>query len=219
MPKAALYVRVSTVDKGQDVAYQVEALTALCQRKGYEGVVFDETGVSGALQSRPRLDAMLGRLRQGEFDALLVWRLDRLGRSLPHLLQILHECELHGVQFISLTEGMDTTTPLGRLLYSIVGSLAEFERSMIGERTRAGLEHARTHGTKSGRPVGKPRLSTPVINVLNAYVTRQGELGLISHLAREFKVSRGWIHKHVIPRAEPTMRKGTEHEYLLGGPL
>ena len=202
MPKAAIYARVSTIDKGQDVAYQVEALQDGAERKGFTPVLFEEKGVSGAKESRPALDQMVRRLRQGEFKALIVWKLDRLGRSLPHLLQLLHECELHNVQFISLTEGMDTSTAMGKLLYNIGASFAEFERSMIAERTRAGLSYAKEHGTKSGKPIGKPRLQTPVIKVLAAYRTRLGEPGLVTHLAQEFGVSRGWLYKHILPLAE-----------------
>lgn len=199
--KAVLYTRVSTIDKGQDAAYQAEALQDLASRKGWEGMLFSETGISGAKETRPALDELMKHLRRGEFAALCVWRLDRLGRSLPHLLQILHECDLHGVQFISLIEGMDTTTPMGRLLFNIIGGLAEFERSMIAERVQAGMNYAKAHGTRSGRPIGKPPLPIPVINVLAAYVTRLGERGLISSLAREYGVSRAWLYANVLPLA------------------
>jgi DNA invertase Pin-like site-specific DNA recombinase len=136
------YARISTTD--QDPALQLDALNkAGCIK------VFTDTA-SGAKESRPELDKMLEQLRPG--DTLVVWRLDRLGRSLKHLLTLVEELEARGVGFRSLTESIDTTTAGGRLVLSVFGAMAEFERSLIRERTKAGLEAARSRGRQGGRP-------------------------------------------------------------------
>lgn len=136
------YARVSTLE--QDPALQQDALTAAgCHR------VFTDTA-SGALRHRPALDALLEQLRSG--DVVVVWRLDRLGRSLRHLIEIVTELEARGVGFVSLTESIDTSTPGGRLIFHLFGALAEFERALIRERTHAGLAAARARGRRGGRP-------------------------------------------------------------------
>jgi DNA invertase Pin-like site-specific DNA recombinase len=136
------YARVSTLD--QDPALQQDALLkAGCQR-----LFVDKT--SGKLESRPALDDLLEQSRPG--DTVVVWRLDRLGRSLRHLLETITALEGRGVTFISLTENIDTTTPGGRLVFHLFGALAEFERDLIRERTSAGLAAARARGRVGGRP-------------------------------------------------------------------
>ena len=136
------YARVSTVD--QNANSQRDALKAA----GCEKVVTDQ--VSGASAKRPKLDKLLAGLQAG--DVLTVWRLDRLGRSLPHLIEVVRDLEGKGAHFQSLTEGIDTTTAQGRLTFHLMGALAEFERSLIIERTQAGLKAARSRGVRVGRP-------------------------------------------------------------------
>jgi DNA invertase Pin-like site-specific DNA recombinase len=136
------YARVSTFE--QDEALQVDALrSAGCAR-----VFVDKA--SGKLEHRPQLDALLDQLRPG--DTVVVWRLDRLGRSLRHLIDTVQELDDGGVAFRSLTENIDTATPGGRLVFHVFGALAEFERDLIRERTIAGLAAARARGRKGGRP-------------------------------------------------------------------
>ena len=136
------YARVST--GAQDTALQVDAL----QKAGcYK--VFTDT-VSGALDSRPQLDKLREQLRPG--DTVVVWRLDRLGRSIRHLIDVMSEFEEQGVGFRSLTENIDTTSPGGRLIFHVFAALAEFERDLIRDRTQAGLEAARARGRQGGRP-------------------------------------------------------------------
>lgn len=142
MPELVGYARVSTAD--QDPALQTQAL----ERAGCARVFVDQA--SGATTSRPQLDQALGYLREG--DTLVVWKLDRLGRSLRHLLEVVAELGARGVGFRSLTEQLDTTTPAGRMLFAVVGALAEFERDLIRERTLAGLAAARANGRRGGRP-------------------------------------------------------------------
>ena len=135
------YARVSTAE--QDTALQVDALRkAGCER------VFEDTA-SGAKADRPGLADALAYLRDG--DVLAVWRLDRLGRSLPHLIETIAALEARGVGFRSLTESIDTTTPGGRLIFHVFGALGQFERDLIRERTKAGLTAAAARGRKGGR--------------------------------------------------------------------
>lgn len=136
------YARVSTAD--QDAALQQDALKeAGCYR------VFTDAA-SGSLQSRPELSKLLDQLRPG--DTLVVWRLDRLGRSIRHLIDQLADLEEQGIGFRSLQEAIDTTSPGGRLVFHVFAALAEFERDLIRERTNAGLKAARARGRKGGRP-------------------------------------------------------------------
>ena len=136
------YARVSTLE--QDPALQHDALLAAgCQR------IFEDKA-SGKLESRPGLDDLLEQARPG--DTVVVWRLDRLGRSLRHLLETVEALEARSVSFVSLTESIDTATPGGKLVFHVFGALAEFERDLIRERTVAGLAAARARGRIGGRP-------------------------------------------------------------------
>lgn len=140
------YVRVS--DKDQTEALQVDALKA----EGCD-LIFVDHGVSGARASRPALDEMMNKLRSG--DTLTVWKLDRLGRSTIHLLQILNELRDRDVAFHAVTQGIDTRTAVGRMIYGQLAVFAEHERSLISERTKAGMAAAKARGVH----VGRPRLS------------------------------------------------------------
>lgn len=137
------YARVSTIE--QDLALQLDALRSAGTTR-----IFEDRGVSGARTERPGLNAALSFLRDG--DTLVVWKLDRLGRSMTHLLQTVSDLEGRGVGFRSLTENIDTTTPTGRLVFHIFGALGQFERDLIRERTNAGLAAAAARGRKGGRP-------------------------------------------------------------------
>lgn len=136
------YARVSTA--GQDEALQLDAL----EQAGCDRIFTDHA--SGATSSRPALDELLGMVRSG--DTLVIWRLDRLGRSLRHLLEVVGSLEQRGVALRSLTESIDTSSPAGRLVFHTFGALAEFERDLIRERTKAGLAAARARGRVGGRP-------------------------------------------------------------------
>ncbi|EHJ46011.1 Resolvase domain protein (plasmid) [Solidesulfovibrio carbinoliphilus subsp. oakridgensis] len=136
------YARVSTLD--QNLSLQRDALAAAgCER------IFEDA-VTGAAADRPGLDRAVDLLRAG--DTLIVWRLDRLGRSLGHLIGFVGELEARQVGFVSLTEHIDTGTPAGRLTFHLFGALAEFERGLVRERTMAGLAAARARGRRGGRP-------------------------------------------------------------------
>ena len=140
------YARVSTDE--QSVALQIDALElAGCGR------IFTDSGFSGVLRSRPALDDALACVQAG--DTLVAWRLDRLGRSLSHLIALVGDLEKRGIAFKSLSDAIDTSTPSGRLQFHMLGALAEFERSLISERTKAGMAAVRVRGVRLGRPMKK----------------------------------------------------------------
>jgi DNA invertase Pin-like site-specific DNA recombinase len=150
MKRAALYARLSTAE--QNCAAQLDALRAYCERRALEPREFVDAGVSGAKDRRPALDAMLHAVRRREVDLVAVVKLDRLARSVRHLTTLAAELEALGVDLVVVDQGVDTSTPAGKLLFHVLASIAEFERALIIERTRAGLAAARRRGTHCGRP-------------------------------------------------------------------
>ncbi|BCX90000.1 hypothetical protein MIN45_PP14 (plasmid) [Methylomarinovum tepidoasis] len=176
------YARVSTQD--QNPALQTDALKAAgCGR------IFIEKA-SGAQRDRPQLQAALDYLREG--DVLVVWKLDRLARSLKQLIETVEELEKRGIGFRSLTENIDTTTPGGRLVFHIFGALAEFERSIIRERTRAGLEAARARGRKGGRP---PALTDKDLQKAKALLADAGIT--VEEVARTLGVAPSTLYRYL----------------------
>jgi len=150
---AALYARVSTVDQNCEV--QLQDLRRFAGQRFAQYREYIDVGVSGAQRHRPQLDALKRDARKRLFDVVLVWKFDRFARSLKHLIESLDEFSSLGIDFISYTEGVDTTTPTGQLLFHIVGAVAQFERDLIAERVRAGMAHARAMGKRIGRPRAK----------------------------------------------------------------
>lgn len=188
MSQSIGYARVSTID--QDPALQHNALTtAGCSR------IFTDTA-SGAKADRPELAKTLDYLRDG--DTLVVWKLDRLGRSLQHLIEVTNALAARGIGFRSLTEGMDTTTAGGRLIFNIFGALAEFERDLIRERTMAGLTAARAKGKMGGRP---PTMSRRKITVAREMYNATDDTGRRIHTVQEIAdtvgVSRTTIYRYL----------------------
>lgn len=151
--RAAIYARVSTSNNGQSPEMQTRELREYIERRGWQlAGEYIDTGVSGAKDSRPALDKLLKAARRREFDVVLCWKLDRLARSLKHLVNLLSEFEALGVALVSLSDSLDLSTPQGRLMFQIIGAMAEFERSLIQERVKAGLRNARAKGKRIGRP-------------------------------------------------------------------
>src|ERR1700751_2812076 len=150
--RAAIYARVST-NNGQDPHMQARELREYCGRRGWdiEGEYVD-AGVSGAKEHRPQLDLLLVACRKRRVDAVVVYRYDRFARSLRQLVNALEEFRALGIEFISLHEGVDTSTPNGKLVFGIFASIAEFERELIRDRVRSGLAAARAKGRQLGRP-------------------------------------------------------------------
>ena len=150
--RAALYARVST-HAGQDPTMQLRELRDLCERRGWDvGGIFTDVGVSGAQERRPQLDLLLADCRKRLFDVVAVYRYDRFARSVRQLVNALAEFDALGIQFVSLHEGVDTSTPNGRLVFGIFATIAEFERELIRDRVRSGLAVARSRGKQLGRP-------------------------------------------------------------------
>ena len=150
---AAIYARVSTLNGAQDPTMQTRELEEYCQRRGWQ--VFDcyvDKGVSGKKDSRPQLNRMMQDAHERRFDVVVVWRFDRFARSVSHLLRALETFNSLGVQFVSLSEQVDTSTPTGKMVFTVLGAVAELERNLIVERVRAGLRHARAKGKRLGRP-------------------------------------------------------------------
>jgi DNA invertase Pin-like site-specific DNA recombinase len=150
--QVALYARVSTLNN-QDPEMQLAELREYAGRRGWQIVEeFTDQGVSGCKESRPALNRLMSDAYRRRFDAVLVWKIDRFGRSLKHLVNALAELAAWGVAFVSLRDNLDLSTPSGRLMFQIIGAMAEFERALIQERVRAGLRNARAKGRRLGRP-------------------------------------------------------------------
>jgi DNA invertase Pin-like site-specific DNA recombinase len=159
--KVALYARVSTVNGGQNPEMQLATLREYCQQRGWAIVEeYVDHGVSGAKESRPALNRLMTDAKRRRFEVVLVWKLDRFGRSLRHLVNSLAEFEALGIAFVSMTDSLDMTTPQGRLMFGIISSMTEFERSLIRERVKAGMKNAKAKGHLPGRKRQKLNLDS-----------------------------------------------------------
>lgn len=152
--RVGLYARVSTSGHGQDAGLQLDALHRLAEQRGWVVVAdFVDEGVSGSKDSRPALDKMMAATRAGKLDVVAVWKFDRFARSTAHLLSALDEFRRAGVDFVSVTEAIDTGTAVGRMVYTLLACVAEFEKALITERVAAGVARAKANGKHIGRPV------------------------------------------------------------------
>lgn len=186
--RAAIYARVSTLD--QEPENQLAELRRYVAARGWTATEFVDKGISGARDRRPALDAVLTGIKRRQFDVLVCWRLDRLGRSLKHLVTLLDELQALGVAFVSLQEGIDATTPAGKLQMHILAAIAEFERARIAERVRAGLARARANG----RRLGQKPVHIPIEDL-----TRTAHLS-IRRAAAELGISRSVLHRARLSR-------------------
>ena len=164
--KAAIYVRVSTSSKtagvfDQDPAMQVEPLRQRAKERDWEVVKVYADRASGAQENRPALDTLMRDARRGAFDVVMVWKFDRFARSMRQLVNALDEFRSLDIAFVSHQEALDSSTPSGRAMFGMIAVMAEFERSLIRERVVAGVEHAKKHGTRSGKAIGRPRAIFP----------------------------------------------------------
>jgi DNA invertase Pin-like site-specific DNA recombinase len=151
--RAAIYARVSTTNNGQDPSMQTRELREYCERRGWKvSSEYVDAGVSGTKESRPELNRLMGDAHRRHFDAVVVWRFDRFARSVSHLLRALEGFKAIGIEFVSLDEQVDTSTPTGKMIFTVLGAVAELERSLIAERVKAGLRNARAKGKRLGRP-------------------------------------------------------------------
>jgi DNA invertase Pin-like site-specific DNA recombinase len=192
------YARISTGDQTLDL--QRDAL----QKAGCERI-FEDTA-SGAKADRPGLAQALDMLRAG--DTLVVWRLDRLGRSLGHLIETLLALDQRGIGFQSLTESIDTTTPGGKLIFHIFGALAEFERELIRERTNAGLAAARARGRRGGHPRVDVFANRKNLDLARTLYNDKGTP--IADIARQFGVSRATLYRYLGSKRVATKATATE---------
>jgi DNA invertase Pin-like site-specific DNA recombinase len=165
--RVAIYARVSTTNHGQDAGLQTRDLRQFAEARGWQlADEYVDSGVSGARDSRPELNRLMADAKRRRFDVVLVWKLDRFGRSLRHLVNALAEFESLGIAFVSLSDNLDLSTPSGRLMFQIIGAMAEFERALIQERVRAGIRNARAKGKRLGRP--SKHVDALVINILRS---------------------------------------------------
>ena len=190
--KAAIYARVSTTN-GQDPTMQTRELKEYCERRGWKiAGEYVDTGISGAREKRPELDRMMADAHRRRFDAVVVWKFDRFARSVSHLLRALETFKALGIEFVSLSEQMDTSTPTGKMVFTVLGAVAELERSLIAERVRAGLRNARAKGKTLGRP--RRRVDRAKIERLRAAGQSWNKISKL------LKVSRGTITR-ALPHA------------------
>jgi len=192
--RVAIYARVSTANHGQDVTLQTGELEQFAGARGWHvaGVYIDQ-GVSGSKDSRPELNRLMADAHKRRFDVVCVWRFDRFARSVSHLLRALETFKALGIDFVSFSEQMDTSTPAGKMIFTVLGAVAELERSLIVERVRAGLRNARVKGKKLGRPS---------IAVDAARIARLRVQGLtVRQIAAELGHSRSLVHKTLANRA------------------
>jgi DNA invertase Pin-like site-specific DNA recombinase len=151
--RAAIYARVSTANNGQDPSTQTGELREYCERRGWQlAAEYVDLGISGAKEKHPELDRLMADAHRRRFDAVVVWKFDRFARSVSHLLRALETFKALGIEFVSLSEQVDTSTPTGKMVFTVLGAVAELERSLIVERVRAGLRNAKAKGKHLGRP-------------------------------------------------------------------
>jgi DNA invertase Pin-like site-specific DNA recombinase len=192
-PRAAIYARVSTTNNGQDPTLQTRELREYCEHRGWTVVgEYVDVGISGSKEKRPELDRLLVDAHRRRFDVILVWKLDRFGRSLRHLVNMLAELETLGVDFVSLRDNLDLTTPSGRLMFQIIGAMAEFERALIQERVKAGMRNARRKGARIGRPPRTQLSMKTRTAIADCYANEKTSLRA---LAKRFGTSLGTVQR------------------------
>ena len=203
-PRVALYARTSTVARGQDPQLQLEDLRRLAEQRGWRIVEeYVDEGISGAKAARPSLDRLMADARAGKLDVVAVWRFDRFARSTRHLVVALEEFRALGVDFVSQQEAIDTSTPMGRMVFTMIAAVAEMEREMIRERVQAGVDRAKAAGKHCGRPVVEIDLR-PAVAMLDrghGIKTTARSLGVsVSTLRRRLREAGEW------PRPPATRR-------------
>ncbi len=193
--KAAIYGRVSTIGKNQDVNLQLRDLRSYAQARGWK--IFKEyidNGVSGRKDKRPALDQLVNDARKKLFDAVLVWRFDRFARSTKHLVTSLDEFNHLGIDFISFVENIDTSSPMGKAMFTITSAIAELEADLIRERVRAGLANAKAKGARLGRP-------SPEFNE-DEFIRLRESGGTIRGIAERLNLRKSFVHKTLSNRGQ-----------------
>jgi DNA invertase Pin-like site-specific DNA recombinase len=191
--RAALYLRVSTGEQTTD--NQRQALEAVAEQRGWQIVgTYDDAGISGSKgrDKRPGFDAMLKDAARGQYDVLCAWSVDRLGRSLMDLVNCLQNLHAARVDLFLHQQALDTTTPAGKAMFGMMGVFAEFERSMIVARVNAGMARAKASGTKSGKAIGRPRISRKVEQSIRDRL--ESGTGILK-VARELGLGTGTVQR------------------------
>jgi DNA invertase Pin-like site-specific DNA recombinase len=188
MMRAAIYARVSTKNHGQDISMQTRELEQFAAARGWNLVdSYLDLGICGAKDKRPQLDRLMADAHRRKFDVVIVWKFDRFARSVSHLLRALETFNSLGVGFVSLSESLDTSTPAGKMVFTVLGAVAELERSLIAERVRAGLRNALAKGKRLGRP--RAFVDAAEIGRLRS----RGRT--VREIAEELGYSRSLVHK------------------------
>ncbi len=186
--RAAIYARVSTVGHGQSPEMQLSEVREYCDRRGWQVAgEYVDTGISGAKDSRPELNRLIADGHPRRFDAVVVWKFDRFARSVSHLLRALETFKALGIEFVSLSEQVDTSTPTGKMVFTVLGAVAELERSLIAERVRAGLRNAKA----KGKQLGRPRVVVDAARIANLRASGASW----PQIARELGVSVGTVYQ------------------------
>ncbi|MGC1452568.1 MAG: recombinase family protein [Candidatus Sulfotelmatobacter sp.] len=190
--RVAIYARVSTTNHGQDVKVQTRELEQFATARGWHLVdSYLDVGISGSKDKRPELDRLMADARKRRFDVVIVWKFDRFARSVSHLLRALENFNALGIAFVSLSEQMDTTTPTGKMISTVLGAVAELERSLIVERVRAGLRNARAKGKTLGRP-------RKIVDAARIAALRAQGLSLRG-IASELGIGLATLHRASVP--------------------
>ncbi len=202
--RVAIYARVSTTGKGQDVEMQLNDLRSYAQSRSME--VFREycdNGISGRRDSRPALDKLMSDTRKRRFDAVLCWRFDRFARSTKHLITALEEFKHLGIDFVSYQENIDTSSSMGKAMFTIVSAIAELEADIIRERVMAGLSNAKAKGVKLGRPA-------PEFDEVELIQLRNSGLS-VRAIAERTRLKKSFVHKTLQNCCPQTLdRSGSE---------
>lgn len=195
MLRAAIYARVSTLGHGQDPAMQLRELREYVARRGWKlAGEYTDVGISGAKERRPELDRLLADAHRRRFDVVAVWKFDRFARSVSHLLRALENFRAQGIEFVSLSEQVDTSTPTGKMVFTVLGAVAELERSLIAERVRAGLRNARAKGVRLGRP--------PVVVDAARIAALRARGASLREIAATMRLGLGTIQRSLQPRTK-----------------
>jgi DNA invertase Pin-like site-specific DNA recombinase len=195
--KVACYCRVSTDE--QTVENQKRDLLRYCENRGWKDIqVFEDTGISGSKHDRPALNDLMRQARQRRFSSILVWRFDRFARSTQHLLSALQEFQSLGIDFISYGEGIDTSTPIGKMIFTFISAISEFELSVIRSRVRSGIARAKAAGIVCGRP-------TKSFDMEKAVSLRDGGMS-IRGIAKELSVGAATVYRSLSKNVSKTSK-------------
>jgi DNA invertase Pin-like site-specific DNA recombinase len=191
--RAAIYARVSTTNNGQDPLVQTREMKEYCPRRGWTIVdEYVDVGISGTKEKRAELDRLMADAHRRRFDVVVVWRFDRFARSVSHLLRALETFQSLGIEFVSLSEQLDTSTPTGKMVFTVLGAVAELERSLIVERVRAGMRNARAQGKRIGRPPRTQLSPDDRKSIGEAYWCRKASF---RQLAKRYDTSIGTVQR------------------------